>query len=337
MRLIVHQFKYWFASLIVFAGVASVGAQNPRQPTRSTSPDNSSSGTIHGKVLLPNGGFVSQSIRISLQTIRGIDSTIFTDNNGTFEFTRLTPGRYQVVVDADPRLYENATESIEIVRGMRSMINIVLKEKGRVGQPKAGSISAAELDSDVPSKARKEFDRASDAGKNGRPEEAITHLRNAIAVYPQYLKAHNDLGAQLLELNRLDEAEKELRLALSIDPAAFNPTLNLGIVLLKNHEIQSAIAVLKNATSMQSQSPAARFFYGMALMAASESEQAEKEFIAAYTLGGDQFAEVLFHLGRIYMDRGDRTVARQYLERYLREAPKASNSVEARKLIATLE
>jgi tetratricopeptide (TPR) repeat protein len=337
MQLISHQFKYWITSLIVFACAVSAGAQNPRQPNRSTSPDSSSVGTIRGKVLLPSGGFVTQSIRISLQTIRGIDSTVFTDNNGTFEFTRLNPGRYQVVVDADPRLYETSTESIEIVRGMLAMINIVLKEKGRTGQPKVGAVSAVELDSDVPSKARKEFERASDASKNGKAEEAITHLRNAIAIYPQYLKAHNDLGAQLLELNRLDEAEQELRLALSIDPAAFNPTLNLGIVLLKNHEIQAAIGVLEKATSMQSQSPAARFFYGLALMGASEGERAEKEFIAAYTLGGNQYAEALFQLGRLYMDRGDRSLARQYLERYVREAPKASNSVEARKFIAMLE
>lgn len=337
MQLAGHHFRYWIGSLIVFACVMSAAAQTPRQPNRSTSPDNSSGGTIFGKVLLPNGGFVTQSVRISLQTIRGIDSTVFTDNNGTFEFTRLNPGRYQVVVDADPRLYESATESIELVRGMRAMLNIVLKEKGREGQPKAGAVSAAELDSEVPSKARKEFERASDASRNGKTEEAITHLRNAIAIYPQYLKAHNDLGAQLLELNRLDEAEQELRLALEIDPAAFNPTLNLGIVLLKKHEIQSAIAALEKATSMQSQSPAARFFYGLALSGASESERAEKEFLAAYTLGGDQYVEALFYLGRIYMDRGDRTVARQYLERYVREAPKASNSVEARKLIAMLE
>ncbi len=337
MQLMVHQFRYWIASLIVLVCGVSAGAQNPRQPNRSTSPDSSASGTIRGKVLLPSGGFVTQSIRISLQTVRGIDSTVFTDNTGTFEFTRLNPGRYQVVVDADPRLYEASTESVEIVRGMLAMINIVLKEKGRAGQPKVGAVSAAELDSEVPAKARKEFERASDASRNGKAEEAITHLRNAIAIYPQYLKAHNDLGAQLLELNRLDEAEKELRSALNIDPAAFNPTLNLGIVLLKNHEMQSAIAVLQKAASMQSQSPAARFFYGLALMGASEGEQAEKEFVAAYTLGGDQYAEALFYLGRIYMDRGDRTVARQYLERYLREAPKASNSVEARKLIAVLE
>lgn len=272
-----------------------------------------------------------------MQTVRGIDATVFTDNNGTFEFTRLTPGRYQVVVDADPRLFETSTESIEIVRGMVAVINIALKEKARAGQPKVGAVSAAELDSNVPAKARKEFERAGDASKNGKTEEAITHLQNAIAIYPQYLKAHNDLGAQLLELNRLDEAEKELRFALSIDPEAFNPTLNLGIVLLKKHEIQSAIGVLQQAASMQSQSPVARFFYGLALIGASDGERAEKEFIAAYTLGGDQYAEALFQLGRVYMDRGDRSRARQYLERYVRVAPQASNSAEAKKLIAILE
>jgi Flp pilus assembly protein TadD len=337
MQLTVHQLRSGTISLIVLACAVSAGAQSPRQPNRSTSPENSSGGTIRGKIVLPSGGFVTQSIRISLQTVRGIDSTVFTDNTGTFEFTRLTPGRYQVVVDADPRLYETSAESIELVRGMVAVLNIALKEKGKTGQPKAGTVSAAELDSNVPPKARKEFDRASEASKNGKTEEAITHLRNAIAIYPQYLMAHNDLGAQLLELNRLDEAEKELRLALDIDPAAFNPTLNLGIVLIKKHEIQSALTVLEKATSMQSQSPAARFFYGMALSGASESERAEKEFIAAYTLGGSQYAEALFYLGRLYMDRGDRNVAKKYLERYLREAPNASNSAEARKLVAMLE
>ena len=141
----------------------------------------------------------------------------------------------------------------------------------------------------------------------------------------------------MLELNRLDEAEKELRLALEIDPAAFNPTLNLGIVLIKKHEIQEATTVLEKAVSMQSQSPAARLFYGMALRDASEPERAEKEFLAAYDLGGKQYAEALFHLGQLYMDRGDHNLARQYLERYMREAPKASNLGEIRKLIAMLE
>lgn len=331
-------FGCFLAGLLFFGSAVTASAQQqPRQPTPPPATNNFSSGTIRGRVLLPSGGFLTESVRISLQTVRGTDSTIFTDNTGRFEFTRLAFGRYQIVVDADPKLYENATESVEIARGMPALVNIVLKEKGAEGRPAATAVSAAELDSRVPAKARKEFDRATDASRNGKAEEAITHLRNAIAIYPRYLMAHNDLGAQLLELGRLDEAEKEVRLALDIDPAAFNPTLNLGIILIRSREIQQAITVLEKAVSMQSQSPAARLFYGMALMSGPEPERAEKEFLAAYNLGGTQYAEALFYLGRLYMDRGDRTLARQYLERYVREAPKADNLDQVRKLISMLE
>src|SRR5438552_78186 len=305
MRSKVHYFSYSLAVLLLFGCAVSAVAQDPRLPTPPPTSNSSSGGIIRGRVVLPSGGFLSESVRISLQTIRGTDASVFTDSTGKFEFTRLASGRYQVVVEADPRLYESATESVEIVRGMQALLNIVLREKNQPGRPKAATVSAAELGSKVPAKAQKEFDRASAAGKNGKAEEAIAHLRNAIAIYPRYLMAHNDLGAQLLELNRLDEAEKELRLALEIDPAAFNPTLNLGIVLIKKHEIQEATTVLEKAVSMQSQSPAARLFYGMALMDASEPERAEKYFLAACDLGGKQYAEALFHLGQLYMDRGD--------------------------------
>ena len=57
----------------------------------------------------------------------------------------------------------------------------------------------------------------------------------------------------------------------------------------------------------------------------------------AHDLGGTEYAIALFHLGRLYMDRGDRQLARQYFERYLGEAPKASNTDSVRKLIAVLE
>ncbi len=287
--------------------------------------------------MLPDGSFLSEGVRISLQTIRGTDSTVYTDDNGRFEFNRLSPGRYQVVVEADPRRFEVATESVEIARTMSAVLNIVLKEKTAPGRPKVTAVSSAELDPHVPGKARKEFERATNASKEGKTEEAIAHLRNAIEIYPSYLMAHNDLGAQLLEFGRLDEAEKELRLALGIDPAAFNPTLNLGIVLLKKHEIQLAIDILEKAVSMQSQSPAARLYLGSALMSNFQTERAEKELIAAHDLGGSEYAIALFHLGRLYMDRGDRQLARQYFERYLGEAPKASNTDSVRKLIATLE
>jgi tetratricopeptide (TPR) repeat protein len=292
---------------------------------------------IRGRVVLPNGGFLSEGVRISLTTIRGVDTSVYTDNSGRFEFTKLTPGKYQVSAEADRERFEIVTESIEVVRNQPIFLNIVLKEKAQPGQPKAATLSVTELNANIPGKARKEFERATVLTRDGKAEEAVAHLRKAIEFYPRYLMAHNDLGAQLLDLGRLAEAEEELLCALSIDQGAFNPTLNLGILLVKKHQFVEARTILEKAVSLQSQSPAARLYYGLALAAVSETDRAEKELVTAYDLGGHDYGVALFHLGQIYMDRGDRNRAREFFQRYLRDVPAASNSREVRRLIAMLE
>ena len=314
------------------AGLTSVTAQVASSPA-----DNSSGASIRGRVGLPNGGFLSEGVRISLGTIRGVEASVYTDNSGRFEFTRLAPGHYQISAEGDRERFEIVTESIEVVRNQPVFLNLILKEKAQASRPKAGALSATELDSNIPDKARKEFERASSLTGEGKAEQAIAHLRKAIEFYPRYLMAYNDLGAQLLDLGRLAEAEEALRRALSIDSGAFNPTLNLGILLYKKREFAEARTILEKAVSLQAQSPAARLYNGLALAATSEVDRAEKEFVTAYDLGGHDYAVALFHLGQLYMDRGDRNRAREAFQHYLREAPNASNSDQVRKLIAMLE
>ena len=324
------------AMLVLGSALSAIGQTLPRT-AQSSSSNNGGDAAIRGRIVLPGGGFLSEGVRISLQTIRGTDSTIYTDNTGAFQFTRLTPGRYQVVIEPDSRRFEVLTESVELTRGSVALLNIALKEKPELGKLKGSTISVAELDPRVPAKARKEFERASELNREAKTDEAIEHLRKAIALYPRYLVAHNDLGAQLLDLGRLDQAEEELRTAIGIDPTAFNPALNLGIVLTKKHQWQPAKEVLSKAVSLQSQSPAARLYLGLALEGASDFDQAQKEFVAAYDLGGNEYVVALFHLGQIYMNRGDRDLARESFRRYLKEAPNASNYDQVRKLIAMLE
>jgi tetratricopeptide (TPR) repeat protein len=325
-------------ALVAFRGFCGGGVtaqtKQPGAPTASTS-----SGSISGRVIFPDGSFLTESKRITLQTIRGVSASVFTDPQGQFQFGDLSAGSYQVVIEGDRDRFETTTQKVEVVRGYPSILTIVLKEKDPSNESKmiARTVSLGELDARVPSKARKEFEHANKAGKEGKLEEAIAFLRKAIALYPAYLVAHNDLGAQLLELGRLDEAEEELRAALNIDRAAFNPTLNLGIVLVKKHEFEQARELLDKAVSLNSESPAARLYAGLALLATSDLARAEKELMAAYHLGGSQYAEALFHLGQLYLDKGDRSLAREYFQRYLREAPKANNLDQVRKLIAMLD
>lgn len=46
-------------------------------------------GSIRGNVVLPDGSFLNERARITLQTSRGIKSSVYTDNQGAFNSTRL--------------------------------------------------------------------------------------------------------------------------------------------------------------------------------------------------------------------------------------------------------
>ncbi len=298
----------------------------------------SGAGSISGRVLFPNGHWVNESVRISLETSRGVRSNIYTDNQGQFTFRGLAPGIYQVIVEPGNSQFEASSARIEVFPGAPALLNVVLKEKTSAESMRGGDIvSASELDKEIPSKARKEFERASAATKEGKTEEAIAHLRKATALYPAYLMAHNDLGAQLLEQGKLDDAEVELRKAIALDAKAFNPNLNLGIVLVQQQNFSEAADTLRKAVALEGNSPSARLYLGQALAALSDLPGAEQELKTAHDLGGPVYAVALFRLGELYLNMGDRQRALKAFQRYLSEAPDAPNAPEAKKLIGTLK
>lgn len=281
---------------------------------------------------------MAQAVRITLLNIRGVQSSSYTDNQGQFEIASLNPGEYTLEAEGDRLVFEISAEKVEVRKGSPTVVSIILREKSTsaAGKPVGKVVSVGEIQ-EVPAKARQEFERASKFAKTGNSNKAIYHLQKAIDIYPNFLMARNDLGAQLLELGRLEEAEQQLRAALAIDAQAYNPNLNLGIVLFKKHSFSDARFALDKAISLQPELPEARLYSALTLMALGESQPAEKHLVAAYNLGGKPYAIALFHLGQIFMDRGARDQARSYFERYVQEAPAADNIQSVRKLIALLQ
>lgn len=295
-------------------------------------------GSIRGNVMLPNGGFLNERARITLQTDRGIRSNVFTDDQGRFQFNGLTPAVYEIVIEANGDRFEKARAKVEVFPNSPAIVQINLIEK-RVTNLKSSTkvVSTGEMDPNIPGKARKEFERASELAGSGETEEAIARLRKAIEIYPNYLMAHNDLGTHLLSQRKFGEAAAEFRRATEIDPKAFNPRLNLGIVLVEQKQFAEAVTTLRDALALQSDSAAAILYDGLARKGMKELEGAERQLLLAYNLGGAPFATALFHLGQIYADKGDIKRAREALEQYLRDQPNGPDAPEARKLAKLLK
>lgn len=325
--------------LVLFAGAVSAQGTKPDSSSSLPSASNLALGNIHGKIVFPNNTSVDNAVKISLLNYRGSLAVIYTDNEGQFDIPNLTPGEYTLRVEADRLRYEVINEQVQVYRGMPSNVTIALKEKSSSNEarPRGDVISVNELDKDVPPQARKEFDRAGKLAQEGKAAEAIEHLRKVLSLYPNFMAAHNDLGAQLLEQGNLDEAATELRRAIELDAKAFNPYLNLGIILVRQQRFSEAAETLRKALSLESNSPAAKLYLGLALTGLNDLDGAERELKASYNLGGAAFAVALFHLGEIYMNKGERLNAQRAFEAYLHDAPKAVNSAQARKLIRMLQ
>jgi tetratricopeptide (TPR) repeat protein len=324
--------KLSVALLLVLAGV--VCAQTG--PRSGTGADRQ--GSIRGNVVMPNGAPVSGAVKVSLKVMRGDLSVAYTDEQGRFEIGNLAPGQYTIEVESDrDRRFELTSETVQVPRGGPALVTIYLKAKRTETQTTTEkTISVAMLDQKVPSAAKREFDKASRLAREGRNDESIESLRRAIAIYPDYLMAHNDLGAQLLEQEQFEEAAIELRAAIKIDPNAFNPALNLGIVLLRQNKYSEAIASLDKSLSIEPSSPSAHMFAGLASAKAGDTERGERELKVAYDLGGPPFAVALFHLGQLYMKKGERELALKAFESYLSETPNAANAAQVETLIARL-
>ena len=330
--------KLFTTLLLALLLSAAAAAQTGRRVTAPASPV--AEGVIRGRVLLADGRPVTQAIKVTLKVMTGDYNVAYTDQQGQFEFNNLNPGSYTVEAEADrERELETATERVQIVRNAPALVTLVLRGKGGDGagaRRPAGVVSAGELDRAVPPKAAAEFERASRAAHDGKTAEAVAHLEKAVSIHPDYLMAQNDLGTQLLALGRLEEAEEHLRKAVGLDAKAFNPRLNLTIVLAERRRYPEAAEAAEQALQLNPASPAAHLYAGLAHAGLEDFERAEKELTAAYTLGGAPFALAQFHLGQLYLNRGERALALKAFETYLRDMPDAANAEQVKRVIGVL-
>ena len=295
-------------------------------------------GNIKGRITLEDGSFVSEAVRVGLSNFRGTQGTIYTDNQGLFEFLSLPPGQYTLEAEGDRLLFEAGKDDVDVRRGATTAVTIVLRRKatGTNTKPRNAVASVTELANNVPARARKEFDRASALAREGKRLDAINHFRKAIEIYPNFMMAHSDLGGLLMEEGELAEALTEIQRAIQIDGKAFNPQLNLGIAYVRQQRFAEAAETLRKALALDSTSASARLYLGIALKELNEPDASERELRRAYELGGAGYSEALYHLGHLFMSKGERALARQALESYLQAVPKAANAAQARQLLETL-
>ena len=77
--------------------------------------------------------------------------------------------------------------------------------------------------------------------QDGKSEQAIEYFTSAIRLDPNNAESHNNLGAELVTVNRIDEAVEEFHEALRLEPKYHQVYNNLAVAYYKQGETDQAI------------------------------------------------------------------------------------------------
>ncbi|HEV8430167.1 MAG TPA: DUF2012 domain-containing protein [Pyrinomonadaceae bacterium] len=315
---------------------APVWAQ--QESERRLSAVDTNNAVIRGRVTLPSGFGVEGYARITLRTQQSILSTLYTNSSGEFQIRNLSQGIYYVDAEIPKSNFEPASRRVELGRGLMVDLILELKEKkDPTGTRLTKVVSEAELRQAIPSAAKKQYELGLKFVNKGDFQKAATHFQEALSIYPEYLAARNDLGAQYLKLKRIDEAEKHFQIVLGNDPKNFNAKFNMGLVQYERRNYTQALSLLNEAVAIDSTRPVARLWIGITKLEMGELEIAETELTRALIMGGDECVVAHYHLARIYMIRGDVAGASRSVKSYLELAPRGELIKEAKALSLQIE
>jgi tetratricopeptide (TPR) repeat protein len=195
---------------------------------------------IQGEVRYPDSGQPVLEAHVECSGTGGISSQM-TGRNGKF-FFRVSPGSYNVTVSYPG--YQTETRSVTLT-DFNASEYLFIKLRAVPGVAKASKSST--VDSNVPTEAQKEFDRAEAAlsgGKKESIEEAIRHYQAAIKSYPNFVRAQLKLGTAYMDLGDWDKAEPVLKKTIELEPKAANGYFALGEVYLRQKRDEEAEKVL---------------------------------------------------------------------------------------------
>ena len=299
--------------------------------------------TIQGRIYYPSGRRSDSRLKIKLQNFNSGELSVFSDPNGSFSFKGLDPGSYTVVVEAGDA-YETAKEVVYIdTDGSNPRRGIFLPPITRIYSvdialrlkpaeaAKLGVVSAALAA--VPDPARDLYLKAIDSIQAGDNLKAVEQLKGAIAIYPQFPLALNELGVRYLKLGQIDKASEALKSAVALAPEEFHPRLNYGIALLNQKLFPEAEEQLRAALAKRSNAPTAHMYLGITLAMQRKFDEGQKELLLAVGANSNEVALAHRYLAGIYLEKHQDARAADELEIYLRLVPKTPEAEVLRKKI----
>ena len=316
-------------SLPAYAQLSGAGIDEDR-----TSGMRSGNNTIVGQVILPVGATESRHLTVRLSSVRVGEFSTMTDDNGVFTFRRLREGSYFISVEAG-KDFLPAQETVDLYDNTARTTTVQIQLRFRPAVNAKPAVVDASL-AGIPKPAVEHYQKGIAASAAGDNKKAVEELNAALAIYPHFVLALNELSAIYVNINNLEKAEQTLMAAVGVEPNNATLHLNYGYVLLLRGRFEESDRELHRAIDLKPDLMTAHLYRGRVLIRLGKLDDAESELRRAIALGGAAAAVAYRYLGALYSERGETAKAIEALEKYLKLLPSAKDANQVQAIIKQL-
>jgi tetratricopeptide (TPR) repeat protein len=334
---------------------------------------------LMGKVVMEDGTAPSDSVTIQLVCRGGPRSIGFTDSKGTFSVDLSSRTNDASLLDASqpsgggggfgdpfgsPTSGRMASQGGSSSIGERDLMScdlqaalagfrseqIHLGARRSLDNPDVGTIllhriagveglTISATSAFAPKDAKKAFDKARDAVKKQKWDEAEKDFQKSVDVYPKYAAAWYQLGLVQEEKKNEDGARKSYAQALAADSKFVSPYLELAKLAARDQKWQEVVDDTDRLLRLNPVDfPQAWLFNSLGNYYLKNMEAAEKgarEGISRDT--AHHYAAMNHVLGVILAQKQDYAGAAQQLRDYIHFAPNATDIAQARQQLSEVE
>lgn len=300
-----------------------------------------STGNVHVHVVYADDRRATKNLLVQL--MQGPSSTpvqtTYTNDAGKADFSNIPVGDYHVVVSGDgiettdSAMFE--VDARQISQSQYVTVRQIDASTPKPVSPKSGTVSAVDLI--APSKARKELDKANEAMARQEWSKAAELFNKAIAIYPQYVAAYNNLGVAYGRMNDTAREQEALQKAISLDEHFAPACGNLAKLYLQQKKFPEAEGLLGKALSVEPNN-------GQDLILLADTQYMERHYDAAiataqraHSLPNEPHSVAHYIAGMAYEQENRKQQALAEFQIFLSEEPAGPRAEHVRSDIAKIQ
>ena len=182
----------------------------------------------------------------------------------------------------------------------------------------------------VPADAKRHFLKGMDALYQHDYPKAADSFQKAVAAYPQYDMAYDNLGVTYMQLGQTAKARAAFERAVELNDKNADADRNYARLLLTSKENARAIELLTKALSVEPQDPASLTLISVAQLRTGNVDAALQNALKVQQLPHENYALALYVAGVAYEAKQQFQKAIAEYETYLRESPNGPEAAQVR-------